>query len=194
MLATVDFPTKGVLSMSSNISSLASADLDPQYFAKLFAYVFVTGGAMAQGALVNKVGGAAASGFVTGGLGLVFKRALVMSAPLPIKIATGVMVGMNWAVRSPLGGVMFFGPETFKRLVQYFGSGTGGAQPEIAAPTDLKVFDMPGTTVIEKVPPTLGTSDTLSYIFKGAAVGLTIAVGTYAIYKIYQKWNEPNED
>ncbi|HEY1984485.1 MAG TPA: hypothetical protein VGG85_03705 [Terracidiphilus sp.] len=180
--------------MASNISSLASADLDPQYFAKLFAYVFVTGSAMAQGALVNKVGGAAASGFVTGGLGLVLKRALVMSAPLPIKIASGVLVGMNWAVRSPLGGVMFFGPETFKRLVQYFGSGTGGALPEITAPTDLKVFDLPGTTVIEKVPPSLGTSDTLSYIFKGAAVGLGLAVGTYAIYKIYQKWNEPDED
>jgi hypothetical protein len=193
MLATVDFHTKGVLSMSSYISSLASADPDPQYFAKLFAYVFVTGGAMAQGALVNKLGGGAASGFVTGPLGLVFKRALLKSAPLPIKIATGVMVGINWAVKTPLGGLMFFGEETFKRLIQYCGSGVGGPQPEITAPTDVKVFDLPGTTAIDKIPATLGTSDTVSYIFKGAAVGLTVACGTYVIYKIYQKWNESDE-
>lgn len=180
--------------MSSYITSLASADLDPQYFAKLFAYVFVTGSAMAQGALVNKVGGSAVSGFVTGPLGLVFKRALVTSAPLPIKVATGVMVGINWAVKTPLGGLMFFGEETFKRVIQYCGTGSGGSQPEITAPTDLKVFDLPGTLAIDKVPSTLSTTDTMSYIFKGAAVGLTVACGTWVIYKIYQKWNEKEED
>lgn len=179
--------------MSSYISSLKSADLDPQYFVKLFAYVFVTGSSMIQGALVNKVGGAAASGFVTGPLGLVFKRALVTSAPLPIKIATGAMVGINWLVKTPLGGLMFFGEETLKRVIQYCGPGVGGPQPEITAPTDLKVFDLSGTTAIDKVPPTLSTSDTMSYIFKGAAVGLTVACGTYVLYKIYQKWNESDD-
>ena len=180
--------------MSSYITSLKTADLDPQYFAKLFAYVFVSGGAMIQGALVNKVGGAAASGFVTGPLGLLFKRTLVRSAPFPIKVATGVMVGINWAVKTPLGGLFFFGEETFKRVIQYCGSGSGGSLPEITAPTDLKTFDLTGTTAIEKVPVTLNTSDTVSYIFKGAAVGLTVACGTYILYKIYQKWNEPEED
>lgn len=194
MLATVDFPPRGDLSMSSYITSLKSADLDPQYFAKLFAYVFVSGGAMIQGALVNRLGGAAASGFVTGPLGLLFKRALVSSAPLPIKVATGVMVGINWAVKTPLGGLFFFGEETFKRVIQYCGSGSGRSLPEITAPTDLKTFDLPGTTAIEKVPSTLSTSDTVNYIFKGAAAGLTVACGTYILYKIYQKWNEREED
>lgn len=176
--------------MSSYITSLANADTDPQYYAKLFAYVFVTGTAWAQGALVNKVGGQAVSGFATGALGLILKRTAVMAAPLPIKIATGVMVGMSWAVKSPVGGIMFFGEETFKRVIQYFGSGVSGTVPEIKAPTDLKVFDLSGTTMIDKVPSSLGTSDTMDYIFKGAAVSVGLAVGTYAIYKIYQKWNE----
>jgi len=193
MRATVDFPTKGVLSMSSYIASLKTADLDPQYFAKLFAYVFVTGSAMAQGALVNKIGGGAASGFVTGPLGLVFRRALVQSAPLPIKIATGVMVGINWAVKSPLGGLMFFGEETFKRVIQYCGPGGGGTQPELTAPTDLKVFDLSGTTAIEKVPANLGASESVSFMFKAVAISAAVSLGTYAIYKIYQKWNETDD-
>lgn len=193
MPATVDFPTKGVLSMSTNFPTPKGAELDPQYFAKLFAYVFVTGSAMVQGALVNKIGGGAASGFATGPIGLVFKRALVKSAPFPIKVATGVMVGINWVVKSPLGGLVFFGEETYKRLTQYSGSGGGGSQPEIIAPTDLKTFDLSGTTAIEKVPANLDTSESMSILFKGVLVGAIVGLGTYGIYKIYQRWNKTDD-
>ena len=175
--------------MSGGGPPLSSSDLDPNFWGKLFGYVTVTGLSALQGKAIQVVGGASAQGFVTGAFGLVFRRAAVTVAPFPIKVASLVMVGMNYVVKQPLGGLIYFGPEAMKRAIQWWGPETSAPLPEITSLPDASALVVsPGTSVIDKVPESLSVSDTVKYI-----LGASVVVGSvYTIYRLYQR--RPRDD
>ena len=175
--------------MSGGGSPFSNQDLDPNFWGKLFGYVTVTGVAAAQGKAIQMVGGSATQGFVTGTFGLLFRRAAWTVAPFPIKVASLVLTGMNYVVKQPLGGLVYFGPEAMKRAVQWWGTETSSPLPEITSLPDAgPLVVSPGTSVIEKVPSSLSVSDTVKYI-----LGASVVVGSiYTIYKIYNR--RPSED
>ena len=159
------------------------------FWAKLFGYVTVTGIATAQGAIVRTLGGSAAMGFETGAFGLLFRRAAFTVAPFPIKVASLVLTGMNFVVKRPLGGLVYFGPEAMKRAIQCWGRQTSAPLPEIVSlPDASSLVISPGTSVIDKVSEGLSASDTVKYI-----LGPTVAIGSvYLIYRLYNR--RPSDD
>jgi hypothetical protein len=176
--------------MGGGGSPISSEDLDPSFWVKLFGYVTVTGISAAQGKAIQVVGGASAQGFVTGAFGLLFRRAAWTVAPIPIKVASLVMVGMNYVVKRPLGGLVYFGPEAMKRAIQWWGPETSAPLPEITSLPDAGALVVsPGTSVIDKVPESLSVTDTVKYI-----LGASVVIGSvYTIYKIYQRRPEDDE-
>lgn len=175
--------------MGTQLEQVTKETLDPSFWAKLFGYVTVTGTAMAQSKLIKTVGGTAAQGFETGAFGLVFRRAAFTVAPFPIKMASLVLTGMNWVVKRPLGGLVYFGPEAYKRALQWWGPQAMAPLPEVVSlPEAGPLVTSPGTTAIEKVADGLSAADTVKAILGG-----TVLVGSvYVLYRLYNR--KPNDD